>query len=158
MYRIISYKYTEAISHAFSLLPWSIFRLLEYTHFLTGIDPIYAGLHSYIDTNDNRSYRDTAHVAYPWNHLNGKERTTIVLPTLKAAYPSTVIHELGHCLDEIMGFRHEAKPVNDYAQTDRREAFAEAFTAQYFWLGKKAEDIFQSDIETQLLFKELARN
>ena len=67
MYRITSHKYTEAISHAFELLPYPIFRLLEYTHFLTGTDPIYVGLHNYEGTKDNRSYRNTAHVSYPWH-------------------------------------------------------------------------------------------
>ena len=152
MDRLVDYSYSSAIGYAFGLLPDSISNKLRYIHFLTGTDPIYAGLHSYSNTKDNRSYRDTAHVVYPWHCLRKNEATTIVLPLLSDASPYTIIHELGHCLDEILGFRHTALPINKYAKTNRREAFAESFTAQYFWLGDKANDIFMSDKPTQYLF------
>lgn len=153
MNRITNCKYTEAISYAFSLLPIIMVDKLQYIHFLTGTDPIYAGLHNFIDINDKRSYRNTAHVCYSWNALNRHEPTTVVLPLLNDANPYTIIHELGHCLDEAWGFSHNALPINNYAKTDRYEAFAEAFACQYFWLGAKAEDIFQSDGAIQYLFK-----
>jgi hypothetical protein len=44
----------------------------------------------------------------------------------------TVVHELGHALDEVLGHEWSAKPVSDYARVDEYEAFAEAFTA---WVG-----------------------
>jgi len=155
--RLISYRYSGAISYAFNLLPIAIAEKLNYIHFLTGTDPVYAGLHNYEDIEDGRSYRNTAHVSYPWNARNKKERTTIVLPLLIDADPYVITHELGHCFDEVLGFQHRALPINEYAKTDRREAFAEAFAAQYFWLGKEAEDIAQSDKATQYLFEQLAR-
>ena len=155
MERLVSYKYSDGISYAFSLLPIAIADSLRHIHFLTGTDPVYAGLHSYLDTGDKRSYRNTAHVSYPWNSLNKPGQTTIVLPLLNSAHPYVVIHELGHCLDEILGFSHNALPINEYAKTNRLEAFAEAFAAQYFWLGEEAEDIFQSDKATQYLFEQL---
>ena len=155
MERLVDYRYSEGISYAFNLLPIAIADKLRYTHFLTGTDPIYAGLHNHIDINDKRSYRNTAHVSYPWNSLNKRGQTTVVLPLLDDASPYIVIHELGHCLDEILGFEHTALPINEYAKTNRLEAFAEAFAAQYFWLGKEAEDIFQSDKATQYLFEQL---
>lgn len=42
-----------------------------------------------------------------------------------------LVHELGHVLDETLGFTTHADPVSWYARGDRQEAFAEAFTA---WL------------------------
>ena len=155
MYRITDFRYSEAISYVFELLPYPIFRFLEYTHFLTGTDPVYAGLHNYIDIGDGRSYRYTEHVSYPEHDVTKHEVTTIVLPTLKAAYLYVITHELGHCLDEILGFEYLASPINEYARTHRREAFAEAFACQYFWLGEEAEDIFQSDKAIQYLFEQL---
>ena len=152
----IGYGYSESISYAFSLLPNAIRNRLQYTHFLTGVDPIWVGLHNYIDTGDGRSYHNTAHVSYPWNAINKHGQTTVVLPLLKDAHPYVIIHELGHCLDEILEFRHNALPVNEYAKTNRLEAFAEAFACQYFWLVDKAEQIFLSDKATQYLFSQLA--
>ena len=156
MERITKSIYAEAIGAAFDLLPPSVEARLRYIHFFTG-DPIYAGLHTYESIGDGRSYHNTAHacLATLGCFVDSRERTTIVLPTLDAATPRTVIHELGHCLDEVLGFEHIALPINAYAKTNRQEAFAEAFVAQYFWLGTKAEDIFQSDKATRYLFKQL---
>ena len=151
MNRITSHEYKEAIYYAYQLLPLPIANMLQGVHFLTGTDPVYAGLHRCINTHDGRSYRNTAHVNFP-----GK--TTIVLPKLEDACPYVIIHELGHCLDEILGFAHIALPINDYAKTNRLESFAESFAAQYFWLGEKEEVIFQSDKATQYLFEKLVTN
>jgi hypothetical protein len=60
-----------------------------------------------------------------------RRRTTIVLPT--PHYPISIVHELGHVLDEALNFDHEATPVTAYAKTDRYEAFAEAFTSWLYW-------------------------
>jgi hypothetical protein len=156
MNRLVSHEYSSAISYAFGLLSYPLVHRLQYIHFLTGTDPIYAGLHRCEPIGDDkRSYRNTAHVSYPWNAINKRGQTTVVLPLLTDADPYTIIHELGHCLDEVLGFEHEALPINDYAKTNRLEAFAEAFACQYFWLGRQAEDIFQSDVATRYLFKQL---
>ncbi len=160
MYRITNHIYSEAIGYAFELLPIAISKRLNHVHFFTGTDPLYAGLHSYVESNDKRSYRTTAHVVYPCHQgiLNKQLRnTTVVLPIVEDADPYVIVHELGHCLDEVLGFKHSSIPVNSYAKTNRLEAFAEAFASQYFWLGTKAEDIFQADKATQYLFKELIR-
>ena len=148
----IGYRYSEAIGYTFSLLPDAIRDKLQYTHFLTGVDPVWVGLHNHTDIGDKRSYRNTAHVCYPWNAINKHGQTTVVLPQPEDAHPYVIIHELGHCLDEKLGFRHNAIPVNEYAETNRLESFAEAFACQYFRLNDKAEDIFRSDKATQHLF------
>jgi len=153
MERIVSYQYSTAINSAFELLSHPIRNKLRYVHFFTGTDPVYAGLHKYIDTKDGRSYRNTAHACYPWHIID--KSLTIILPTLDDADPYIVTHELGHILDYLIDFGHNTLPINNYAKTHRAEAFAESFVAQYFWLGKKAEDIFQSDKSTQYLFGEL---
>ena len=155
MQRITNYRYIEAIGYAFSLLPSNLSERLSYVHFFTGTDPVFAGLHDFIDTQDGRSYRNTAHACFSESALNNRERTTIVLPELDDANPYVIVHELGHCLDEILGFSHLAIPINKYAETNRREAFAESFAAQYFWLGLDAEAIFQSDKAIQQLFREI---
>ena len=149
--------YATAIGRAFDLLPSTIEARLRHVHFLTGTDPVYAGLHNYKEIGDGRSFRDTAHVIFACHAIDKQERTTVVLPVLDDANLGTIIHELGHCLDEVLGFEHIALPINKYAKTNRQEAFAEAFVAQYFWLGEKEEDIFQSDKATQYLFEELKK-
>jgi len=156
MQRLTNYEYSDAISYAFDLLPIRIASMLRHVHFFAGADPVYAGLHEYTDTGDGRSYRNIAHACYPY--LTIDKSLTIVLPTLEAASPYVVIHELGHIVDYFLHFSHDALPINDYAQTDRREAFAESFAAQYFWLGEEAEDIFQSDRQIQYLFESLRSN
>jgi len=156
MQRITEMVYATAIGKAFDLLPSTIEARLRHVHFFTGTDPVYAGLHNYEDIGDGRSFRDTAHVLFAGHGIDKQKRTTVVLPVLDDAKPYVVVHELGHCLDEVLGFEHIAFPVNDYARTNRQEAFAEAFAAEYFWLGEKEEDIFQSDKATQYLFEELA--
>ena len=113
--------------------PWaeSIAAALDFTEefrfenvdFLCGVDPIFVGLHSFTDTTDGRSYRSTTH-AVP-SFLANDGRTTVVLPTQEDWW--TIVHELGHVLDERMGWQWTLPPVNDYAATDRCEAFACAF-------------------------------
>ncbi|GAH23462.1 unnamed protein product, partial [marine sediment metagenome] len=74
-------------------------------------------------------YRTGGSVSYVHNQTVYDKHTTVVLPQLLPIdYP---IHELGHVLDGILGWRHVAIPVTKYAETNDLEAFAEAFTS---WL------------------------
>ncbi len=144
--------YSELVGYAFSIIPRGIVDKISYTHFLTGIDPIYAGLHSYIDIGGNRSYRNTAHVVYPYHQRISKElqHTTVVLPQLESL--DVVVHELGHVLDESLGFTHIAEPCTEYAKSNREEAFAEAFTSWLFWnYGKEVDE------KTRYLFESIAK-
>jgi len=149
MQRLVDYRYSEVIGSSFNIISPTICQLLEGIHFFVGTDPIYAGLHNYIDTEDGRSLRNTAHCCYPWNMIDKKP--VIVLPEITT--PDIVVHELGHYLDFLLGFRHNAIPINEYAKTNRREAFAEAFTARYFYLSKEANDIYLADKSTHYLFE-----
>jgi len=123
--------YAETIAAALELYPPGLRELVADVDFLTGTDPLFAGLHDYADTDDGRSYRSTAHVAYPWHVLGprARRRTTVVLPTPSSL--RTVVHELGHVLDWQLAFSHAAAPVSWYAGTNRCEAMAEAVTS---WL------------------------
>lgn len=159
MERIVSFRYSEAITAAFDLVPERISERLKYIHFFTGTDPVFAGLHNYDQIRDGRSYRNTAHVCYRWHSRNKHECTTIVLPYLHHLYSShlyTIVHELGHCLDELLNFEHFALPINDYAALNRKEAFAEAFAAQYFSFREDVNEKAKSDGATQSLFNRLA--
>jgi hypothetical protein len=123
--------YSAAIGAAYELIPTSLHGRLQ-PHFLTGSDPVFAGLHGYRDISDGRSYRNTAHCCYPYHQLGiskALRRTTIVMP--KVVGPITIVHELGHVLDESLRFEVLAEPVTAYAAGNRYEAFAEAFTS---WL------------------------
>lgn len=148
MERNVSTGYSELISWVYELLPSRIAEKLKYTHFLTGTDPVYVGLHSYIDDGDGFSYRTCCHVAYDY-HQEGLSkalrRTTIVLPYLTT--PCVLVHELGHVLDEILGFRFTFRPVTEYAKANRYESFAESFVSWLYWdygeeIDKEAEYIF----------------
>ena len=152
MERITSQAHAEAIGEALRVVGRYRHRIGP-VEFLTGVDPVFAGLHSFGDTGDGRSYGDTPHCAYPW-HIDGpadRRVTTIVLPQPEP--PWVIVHELGHALDAAIGFRHSAVPVTAYARTNRLEAFAEAFTAQHYIYGDR--DAFLTDAPTLALFRGL---
>ena len=154
MNRFYTYRNNEAIQAAHRIIPNSILNRLHFDYFI-GADPIYAGISDYEKTTDGRSYRDTACVMYPWHFRLTKEKTTIVIP--KERTPRTIIHEIGHVIDEYLGFEHIAVPVTEYAKTDRYEAFAEAFTA---WLllgyaNYPCKTVSGIDLKTESLFESL---
>jgi hypothetical protein len=71
---------------------------------------------------------------------------------------ATVIHELGHALDEVLGYEWLAKPVSKYARVDPFEAFAEAFTA---WVGlpsyqTQRDRLYRIDRDTAAFFDAIA--
>lgn len=150
MNRLVSGEFQASIGAALTVIPPAIADRLRHVQFLTGTDPVYAGLHRFEGASFGRSYRTTAHCLY--RHLSSDRRTTIVLPT--PYEPSVVVHELGHALDEVLAWTHDAKPVNWYATTDRQEAFAEAFRAWLYWYGD--QDVFMADLDTRALFARLA--
>lgn len=124
-----SSDYSEVIGAARDLIPNDIHGLIL-PHYLCGVDPLFVGLHNYQDTDDGRSYRETLHVAYDFHQVGlarSHRRTTVVLPHKPVL--EHLVHELGHVLDENLGFRHAPDPVSEYAHTNRYESFAEAFTS-----------------------------
>jgi hypothetical protein len=129
--RIVGRGYAEVIGAALELYPARLRCRVVGVDFLTGTDPVFAGLHAYVLTDDGRSYASTAHVAYPVHVLGpaARRRTTVVLPVPPSL--AVVVHELAHVLDWDLGFGHDAAPVSWYARTNRREAMAEAVTS---WL------------------------
>jgi hypothetical protein len=148
------------IAHALTIPPGGIMRRLQGVEFIAGVDPLFVGAHRYKLSTDGRSYHDTACCLSP-HHQQHRPRsdrpTRVVLPNVRE--PAVVIHELGHALDQAIDWdRSDPMPVTAYAQTNRFEAFAEAFTA---WLMPNAypwaTSILQSDQATVALFDELAR-
>ena len=118
---------------ALDWLPQSLARRLGFVHFFMG-DPVFAGLHEFEVADDGGSYRTVAqYVSEPCqsHRPRSARRATIVLP-FGPRRTATVVHELGHALDEVLGYEWLAKPVSDYGRVDPFEAFAEAFTA---WVG-----------------------
>lgn len=132
MIRVKSGGYSEVIGAAYDLIPVGLHRMIR-PDFFCGADPVFAGLHDYHDTSDGRSYRNVAQCVYEHNQKRtlpkSLRRVTIVLPSERDV--SVVVHEMGHVLHEEVGFEWRAAPVTWYAETDRFEAFAEAFTS---WL------------------------
>jgi hypothetical protein len=163
MDRVRSGGYSALIEAAYQLIPPGLHQFIR-PHFLCGTDPVFAGLHRYENVEDDRPYKTTVHVAYDF-HQDGLRRalrhTTVVLPREpKLITLATMVHELGHVLDEALRFEHDAHPINDWANTNRYEAFAEAFTA---WVlpfghgyGADKDQLYDSDRQTVALFEELA--
>lgn len=153
--RVPDHRYGEAIACAYAVMPSAIRLRLASVRFLCGVDPRFAGLHAYGDTTDGRSYGVTAHCCYPFNvkRPRAERATTIVLPEPEP--PVVIVHELGHAFDGCIGFEHEADPVTTYAETNRYEAFAEAFTA-WLYPDYGDQDRLHADRPTISLFEELA--
>lgn len=152
---ITSYNQNPEIQEAFRRIPKELHKRL-YCDWIIGADPIRTGLHNFDTTDDGRSLRVTAHVAFPRHQTCAHKITTVVLPAHVGVY--TIIHELGHVLDCQLGFCHNMIPVTKYAQTNRLEAFAEAFTTwvcpEYLpWGGRvSAEDsaVFEMLLKSRL--------
>lgn len=165
MDRITSHRYAELITAGLHVVPPAIRRLVAHAHIFT-VDPVFAGISKYDITADGRSYRDTWHVLYPRHQLLVRcdRRTTIVMPTFKcddgtSKGVASVIHELGHVLDEVCDFKHQACAVSSHAETNRREAFAESFAAWMLpgYLPWGIDDLL-ADKRTIALFEHLKNN
>ena len=150
MQRIVSFDYARAIRDGLDLIPDPITERLQHVEFLTGSDPVHAGLHHFEDASYGRSYRQTAHCCYAW-HTSDRS-TTIVLPEVPE--PHTVVHELGHALHEVLDWP-TVQPVTWYANTDEHEAFAESLTT---WLiaGYGDAAALHADEPTLALFEQIA--
>lgn len=163
MNRIRRQSDAEAIAAALDLIPSPIADRLRGVDFLTWTSPTFAGLHAYRDTDDARSYEIVGHVAYPFHQLGlcrAQRATTIVLPTEHTFRVPCIVHEFGHVLDEQLRFEASSAPVTRYAQTNRNEAFAEAFAA---WVlpfghgyGAAKDRLYDRDARTVDLFESLA--
>jgi hypothetical protein len=120
----------EQLSMALDWLPKSVARRLGFVHYFIG-DPVFAGLHEFEIADDGGSYRTSSQYvseSCQTHRPRSARRATIVLPH-GPGRTATVIHELGHALDEVLGYEWLAKPVSKYARVDPFEAFAEGFTA-----------------------------
>lgn len=140
MDRVRTFAERGAISAVVARLPAAIQRRLDGVHFVSNLSPRFLGLHRYEETTDERFYDTTSHVAWEV-HQSGlrraERRTTVVLQDGNAFDPLIVLHELGHALDERLGFvsvrpdtwtpRLRIRPLDSYAASAPWEAFATGF-------------------------------
>lgn len=132
MIRLPQGSKTDFFHHVMSTLPRGIRRILGNVDLVMDTDPCWIGLHFHRKTADGRSYSQTSHVNYWFNqeHLPADRRSTTVVLIGDGECRGTILHELGHVLDERLDFDSpEMKPLDWYAATNRREAFATAFQA-----------------------------
>jgi hypothetical protein len=149
----------ELFSIALDWLPHSVATRLGFVHFFVG-DPVFAGLHELEVAEDGGSYRNVAQYvseSCQRHRPRAARRPTIVLPD-GPGQVTTVIHELGHALDDVLGYEWTAKPVSDYARADGYESFAEAFTA---WVGLPAyqaqrDRLYRIDRDSAAFFDAIA--
>lgn len=161
MDRLVDRRYAEVITAAVETIPPLIMDRLRHVHFFTGTNPTWAGLHPFVgdEDGDDRPYDEVAHCVYPEHQMGlskSLRRTTIVLPHHRYRGVWTIYHELGHALDEVLGFRYAPKPVTDYAARNDYEAFAGAFEA---WFSRGYADydaLMANDPATVALFERLA--
>lgn len=168
MMRIRCHREAEAIYHALSLIPPRIRERLQGVDFVTGYDPAFLGLHFYHETEDGRSYTNTSHCVWPCHQLHlprDRRRTTIVLIDCWDEHcVDIILHELGHALDEALEFQRPwVVPLDDYAEKDQFEAFAQAFRAWLNdtrendgWFRHNREELAMVDPETCAFFNCLA--
>lgn len=166
--RIPEQRYADAIAHAFELLPALVGERLAHVKFLCA-DPIAAGLHTQEDTNDDRSLHDTAHICWAQTveRAAADRVTTVVLPRYYSNRETTagvLVHELAHALHETLRWEPWPRPVSEYAQKNKYEAFAEAATAwwvpaHYGWpVGEWEREMIQRDDPgSAALFERLTR-
>ena len=155
MERIQGHDAGEQLSMALDWLPEPIATRLGFVHFFIG-DPVFAGLHQVELAHDGGSFRTCAQYVSEClqrHRPRSARRATIVLP-FGPGNRATVVHELGHALDEVLGYEWLAKPVSDYGRVDECEAFAEAFTA---WVGlpsyqPERDRLYRIDRETASFF------
>lgn len=142
---------SEVIAEALDCLPPPLRSRVSIARFWTA-DPIWSGLHSNIETDDGRTYRETAHVCYPYHTAD--KSIIVVLP--EQHYECwQVIHELGHVAHFTLGLEDfGTAPVTEYATRNYREAFAEAFTMRFFYTYGD-EQVAAEDWPTRLMLDQI---
>ncbi len=122
MRRLTDYSYCAVIEAGLRTMPAWIRPLFRDVHYFCGADPVFAGItREFVDEPERRSYRNTAHAKYARWSPDGVP--TVVLPANEL--PCVIVHELGHILDEMLGFRFDpVYAVIDYAKRNRAERFA----------------------------------
>jgi hypothetical protein len=132
--RVRTQREREAIGAVLLSLPEPVRARLEGVHFVSEVPPRMLGLHSFHAASFGRSYDTTSHAVWECHQIDtlapADRRSTVVLLDGDVFDPLVVLHELGHALDERLGFpsdRLAMKPLDSYAATHRTEAFATAF-------------------------------
>ncbi len=156
MVKVYTTQYNEAVAKAFEFMRGISPEYLR-CDWLIGRDPLSTGYGNYGEaTGDGRSYKRVPHVLYPVHRTDKRDvPPMIALPHTTSSWynsPETIVHEMGHVVDFWLGFKHMASPVTAYARTNRREAFAEAFSA---WICPQHYGDTRPDERSIRLFTEL---
>lgn len=110
--RVPDHRWSEPIAEALKIT--RRFRhVIADVRFVCGVDPVFAGVHSFTTTADGRGFESTAHCCYPY-HLAGpadRRVPTVVLPVPPSV--KTVVHELGHRVHWSIGLDFRCKPVSE---------------------------------------------
>ena len=133
----IPFGYADAIQAAMDCVPNAILDQLH-LDWLCGSDPVWVGFHHFSDAGQYAgrawAYAEIPHYVDPYNAAVAT-RPTIVLPY--PTHPSLIVHEIGHAVHSLGGWRHFAVPCTKYAHENYWEAYAEAFAA---WCGWQTEN------------------
>ena len=136
MRRITHQRYAEVVAEGLSCYPDNVRRLVEHADVFVG-DPNFADLHRCRLGVDGIGYEEcVAHCVYAYHQLHlpaSRRRTTVVLNPRGMPSVGTVVHEFGHVLHEVVGWDWVARPITEYAESDRYEAFAEACMGWLSW-------------------------
>ena len=123
---------TQTILEAFDMLPPGVAELLIDTPILCGVTSEELGWNDSHMRPDGSSWSEYSFTHYDFGQINrpaAERRTSIILP--KPVRAEKIVHELGHVLDQILGWPPAPSPVSAYARSCRAEAFAEGFAAAH---------------------------
>lgn len=125
MNRVRDRRIAEAYRAALDVLPAPV-RHRAASDVLCGADAVFVGLHGCEEARDGRSFRGTSHTCYDFFAVD--RRTAIILYDPE---PWVALHEMGHVVHQTLGLEPAPVPLDEYAATNHREAFATAFEAYF---------------------------
>jgi len=123
----------EAIEAVRSTLPDGFKLLLQGVDFVGDYCSGFLGLCRHKKASYGRNYSQTSHVIYKgYKNSEPKSRkvATIVLMEDGESWEYkklVILHEIGHAIHERLGFVEPFVALDDYAATNKREAFATSF-------------------------------
>lgn len=168
MDRVRRQEEREGIAWGLSYIPRAIRTQVQGLHFVCELTESYLGLTDRGPLISGRDLNRESHVCWDFaQYLRpaADRVSTIFLLEGDWQYPSVVLHEVGHIIDQRLGFpsmRRNFVPLDDYAATHPLEAFATAFQSWCIIEGPNVayyhnrEFLLEKDPATALWFSALA--